>query len=190
MKRLHQMHPVLGATALPPWRNSIKITTRSHPRRSAPRVLFLCTCALFAACTSAYPQTAAPLIDPAPMFAPGLYETESRNSALPSQPVKSRACVALASYDAFRDETMSQYRKSPQLMKNCRLSDTTTLKNGFTFQMQCAGTKTILTYEFEKDLVRSTIQVINEAAPKYSSSILTLMRRVGDCPGQETGKAP
>ena len=27
-----------------------------------------------------------------------------------------------------------------------------------------------------------------EAAPKYSSSILTMMRRTGDCPNQETGK--
>src|SRR5262249_51517999 len=44
------------------------------------------------------------------------------------------------------------------------------------------GTKTILTYEFEKDLVRGTIHTQIEAAPKYSSAILTLMRRIGDCP--------
>jgi hypothetical protein len=37
--------------------------------------------------------------------------------------------------------------------------------------------------------VRSTIQTFIEPAPKYSSSILIMMRRVGDCPGQEQGKA-
>jgi hypothetical protein len=41
-----------------------------------------------------------------------------------------------------------------------------------------------------KDLVRGTIDTLIESAPKYSSSILILMRRVGDCPGPEQGKAP
>ena len=56
--------------------------------------------------------------------------------------------------------------------------------------MQCKGTKTVLTYEFGKDLVRGTIHMLIEAAPNYSSSILTLMRRIGDCPDQKKGKAP
>ena len=59
----------------------------------------------------------------------------------------------------------------------------------FAFAMQCKGTKTVLTYEFGKDLVRGTIQTLIQPAPKYSSSILIMMRRVGDCPGQEKGKA-
>jgi hypothetical protein len=37
--------------------------------------------------------------------------------------------------------------------------------------------------------VRGTIQTLIEAAPKYSSSILTMMRRIGDCPDQPKGKA-
>jgi hypothetical protein len=50
--------------------------------------------------------------------------------------------------------------------------------------MQCQGTKTVLAYEFDKDLVRFTIDTLIESAPKYSSSILTTMRRIGDCPAQ------
>jgi hypothetical protein len=156
--------------------------------RALPCVLFLGACAMFFACSSARAQTATPPIEPKPVFMPGLYETESRNSAFPDQPVKSRACIASSGYDAFRDETMAQYRKSP--VKDCRLSDTRTTKSGFAFEMQCNGTKTALTYEFEKDLVRGTIDTLIESAPKYSSSILILMRRVGDCPGPEQGKAP
>lgn len=58
--------------------------------------------------------------------------------------------------------------------------------------MQCKGTKTVLTYEFGKDangkeIVRGTIQNLIEAEPKYSSSILIMMRRVGECPTQKPG---
>ena len=156
--------------------------------RAWPRVIFLSLCAVFFASSSASPQTSVPLGEPKPVFLPGMYETESRNSAFQNQPVKSRTCVASADYDAFRDETMAQYQKSPQFARDCRLSETRALKNGFAFAMQCKGTKTILTYEFEKDLVRGTIHTQIEAAPKYSSAILTLMRRIGDCPRQEQGK--
>jgi hypothetical protein len=160
---------------------------RPHRLRSAPRLLAGCAFAIVVACGPARAQPAAPLIEPKPVFVPGLYETESRNSAFKNQPVKSRTCIASADYDAFRDETMAQYRKAPQFVKDCRLSDTKALKNGFAFAMQCKGTKTVLTYLFEKDLVRGTIETLIEAAPKYSSSILTVMRRVGDCPGQGKG---
>jgi hypothetical protein len=152
------------------------------------RVLFPCACALLAACSLTHAQTSVPLLEPKPVFTPGMYETESRNSAFQDQPVKSRTCIASADYDAFRDDTMAQYQKAPQFQKDCRLSDTRTLKNGFAFAMQCKGTKTILTYEFGKDLVRGTIQTLIESAPKYSSSILTMMRRIGDCPDQIPGK--
>jgi hypothetical protein len=148
----------------------------------------LAVCAIFFACSTARPQTAVPLLEPKPVFTPGLYETESRNSAFQDQPAKSRTCIASSSYDTFRDETMAQYQNSPQFVKDCRLSDTRTLKNGFAFAMQCKGTKTVLTYEFGKDLVRGTIETLIESAPQFSSSILTMMRRVGDCPGQEQGK--
>jgi len=150
--------------------------------RALARVLFLGVGAIFFVCSSARSQTAIPPIEPKPVFMPGLYETESRNSAFQDQAVKSQACIASSDYDAFRDETMAQYQKSPQFVKDCRLSDTTTIKNGFAFAMQCKGTKTILTYEFGKGLVRGTIDTLIEDAPKYSSSILILMRRVGDCP--------
>jgi hypothetical protein len=159
----------------------------SHRAREAFHLLF-CACAVFATCSLARAQTAVPLLEPKPVFVPGMYETESRNSAFPNQPVKSRTCIKSADYDAFRDETMAQYQKAPQFVKDCRLSETKALRNGFAFAMQCKGTKTILTYEFGKDLVRGTIQTLIEAAPQYSSSILTLLKRVGDCADQQQGK--
>jgi hypothetical protein len=150
--------------------------------------LALVCAVFFAACGAPHAQTAVPLLEPKPVFTPGMYETESRNSAFQNQPAKSTTCIPSADFDAFRDETMAQYRASPQFVKDCRLSDTRTIKNGFAFAMQCKGTKTILTFEFGKDLVRGTIETLIEAAPKYSSSILTMMRRIGDCPGQKSGK--
>jgi hypothetical protein len=152
-------------------------------------------CVLFSAlCAGARAQTSAPLLEPKPVFVPGMYETEARNSAFKNHPVTSKTCVASADYDAFRDETMAQYQKADNVKKDCTLSDIRTLKNGFAFAMACKGTKTILTYEFGKDgdgtaLVRGTIQNLIAAAPKYSSSILIMMRRVGDCPGQTPAKA-
>jgi hypothetical protein len=125
-------------------------------------------------------QTAAPPLEPKPTFSPGMYETEARNSAIPNAPVKSRLCIASADYDAFRDQEIYQYRKSDLAKQGCKLGDTETLKNGFAFTWLCPGTKSTLTYEFSKDLVRQTIQML--IAPKQSSSILTMMRRVGDCP--------
>ena len=133
-------------------------------------------------------QTAAPLLAPKPVFTPGTYETESRNSAFQDHPVKSEVCITSADYDAFRDETMAQYQRSPQFVKDCQLSETRTLPNGTGFAMRCKGTKTVLTYHFGKDMVSSTIQTLIVNAPKYSSSILTMMRRIGDCPGQQHGR--
>jgi hypothetical protein len=153
------------------------------------RSLLASACILAALASAASAQTSVPLLEPKPTFVPGMYETESRNSAFKDTPIKSKVCVASADFDAFRDETMAQYQKADNVKKDCTLSDTKTMKNGFAFAMQCKGTKTILTYEFGKDLVRGTIQNLIEAAPKYSSKILIMMRRVGDCPGQEKGKA-
>ncbi len=144
--------------------------------------------ALAALASAAGAQTAVPLLEPKPSFVPGLYETESRNSAFQDQPVKSRTCIGSADFDAFRDETIAQYQKASQFSKDCRLSDTESLTNGFAFAMQCKGTKTILTFRFAKDLVSGAIETLIVDAPKYSSSILTMMRRVGDCPGQAPGK--
>jgi hypothetical protein len=149
--------------------------------------LTVCTAAL-AALAAARAQTAVPLLEPKPGFVPGLYETESRNSAFQDQPVKSKTCIASADFDAFRDETMAQYQKAPQFAKDCRLSETRSLPNGFAFAMQCKGSKTILTFHFAKDLVNSTIETLIVDAPKYSSSILTMMRRIGECPGQAPGR--
>lgn len=144
---------------------------------------------LFALASAAGAQTtSAPLLEPKPVFVPGLYETESRNSHFQDQPVKSQTCIPSADFDAFRDETMAQYQKSPQFVKDCKLSETKSLPNGFAFAMQCKGSKTVLTFRFGKDMVSSTIENLIVAAPKYSSSILTMMRRIGDCPGQPSGK--
>ena len=112
-------------------------------------------------------QSPAPLLEPKPVFAPGLYQTESRNSAFQDQPVKSETCIASADFDAFRQETMAQYQTSPQFVKDCQLSDTRTLPNGFAFAMQCKGSKTILTYRFGKDMVSGTIDTLIVSAPKY-----------------------
>jgi hypothetical protein len=144
---------------------------------------------VFAALVSpAGAQPAAPLLEPKPTFVPGLYETESRNSAFKDQPVKSKTCIASTDFDAFRDETMAQYQKAPQFLNGCQLSDTRSFPNGFAFAMQCKGTKTVLTFRFTKDMVSTTIETLIVDAPKYSSSILTMMRRVGNCPGQTPGK--
>ena len=118
-------------------------------------------------------EASVPLLEPKPVFAPGMYETESRNSAFQNTPIKSRTCIASEDYEAFRRETMEQYQKSPQFVKDCQLSDTRSLPNGFAFAMQCKGTKTILTFRFGKDMVSSTIENLIEKMPKYSSSILT-----------------
>jgi hypothetical protein len=144
--------------------------------------------ALAALVSAAGAQTSAPLLGPKPPFVPGMYETESRNSAFQDTPIKSKSCIASADFDTFRAETMAQHQKSPQFAKDCQLSDTKTLSNGFAFAMQCKGVKTILTFHFAKDMVSSTIETLIVDAPKYSSSILTMMRRVGECPGQDPGK--
>ena len=91
--------------------------------------LFSLAAAAFAAlATTAAAQTSVPLLEPKPVFTPGMYETESRNSAFQDQPVKSTTCIASADFDAFRDETMAQYQASPQFVKDCKLSDTKSLR--------------------------------------------------------------
>jgi hypothetical protein len=157
--------------------------------KSVTKWLPVCTATFVALVATAGAQTSVPLLEPKPGFVPGLYETESRNSAFQDQPVKSTTCISSADFDAFRDETMAQYQKAPQFVKDCRLSDTKTLPNGFAFAMQCKGSKTVLTFHFSKDLMSSTIETLIVDAPKYSSSILTMMRRISDCPGQAPGKS-
>ena len=149
---------------------------------------------LVSAASPAAAQTSVPLLEPKPVFVPGMYETEARNSAFKNHPVTSKTCVPSADYDAFRDETMKAYNSADNIKVGCTLSETKTIKNGFAFAMQCKGSKQVLTYEFGKDadgreLVRGTIQTFMQAAPKYSSSILIMMRRVGECPGQTPTKA-
>jgi hypothetical protein len=53
--------------------------------------------------------------------------------------------------------------------------------------MDCKGAKTVITFRFSKDLVAQTIETLIPQHKAASSSILTMMRRVGDCPNQ---KAP
>lgn len=149
---------------------------------------------LVALAVPAYAQTTSvPLLEPKPVFVPGMYETEARNSRFQDHPVTSKSCVPSADYDAFRDETMKAYVTADNIKVGCNLSETKTIKNGFAFAMQCKGSKQVLTYEFGKDadgkeIVRGTIQNFMQGAPKYSSSILIMMRRIGECPGQMPGK--
>jgi hypothetical protein len=142
--------------------------------------LLISSLIMLAVVSAAGAQTAAPPLEPKPAFSPGMYETEARNAAIPNTPVKSRLCIASADYDAFRDNEIDQYRKSDLVKQGCKLGDTETLNNGFGFAWVCPGSKSTLTYAFSKDLVQQTIEVVVAAAPKQS--ILTTMRRVGDCP--------
>jgi hypothetical protein len=138
--------------------------------------LLLWTCALVLAASAARAQAAPP-------FAPGLYETESRNSALPNSPVKATVCMKFADYAAFRDETMASYRAAPpQFKQDCRLGELREIKDGFTLSMQCQSVTSVLTYAFEPDLVRLTTLTLMGNATKPLATILTTMRRVGDCP--------
>jgi hypothetical protein len=155
-----------------------------------PKRFLASLCGVAALTSVASAQTAVPLLEPKPVFEPGMYETEARNSRFKDQPAKSRTCVASADFDAFRDETMKSYVTADNIKVGCALSETKTIKNGFAFAMQCKGSKQILTYEFGKEekgdhLVRGTIQTFMKDATKYSSSILIMMRRVGECPGQD-----
>lgn len=135
-------------------------------------------------------QTAAPLSGLKPIFVPGMYENESRNSRFQKEGVKSKVCIASADFDAFRNETMAQYLKSPQFLKACQLSDTKSLPDGFAFAMDCKEDKIIIAFHFAKDFVSSTTRTLIVRRHEFSSEILTLSRRVGDCPGQTPpGKA-
>jgi hypothetical protein len=133
-------------------------------------------------------QTAAPLLEPKPAFAPGYYETEGRNSHFPQSGPKAKVCIASADFDAFRRETIDQYLKSPQFMKTCDLSESKLLPDGFAFAMDCRQTKIVSVFHFSKDMVSDEMATIIPAAPTASSKILTIMHRIGDCPDKPAGK--
>ncbi len=56
---------------------------------------------------------------------------------------------------------------------------------GCAFAMDCNGAKTIITFRFAKDLVSQTIETLITGYKAASSSILTMMHRVGDCPDEK-----
>jgi len=159
----------------------------SHPRLTsyAPCLLTVIASICLASSALAEDAQSAPLLGPKPVFVPGLYETESRNSHFQGEPVKAKVCIASADFDHFLAETMAQYRSALQFSNGCALSQTASLANGFALAMACPGVKTVMTYRFSKDLVAQTIENFIKSAPSASSSILTMMRRVGDCPRQE-----
>jgi hypothetical protein len=101
-----------------------------------------------------------------------------------TQPVTAKVCVNSVDFEHFLDETLRQYQSSADFNKSCTLGDTKRTPDGFAFAMDCKGSKTILTFHFSKDLVAQTQQNLILANKSASSSILTMMRRVGDCPGQ------
>src|ERR1700733_2351914 len=133
-------------------------------------------------------QTAAPLLEPKPTFAPGYYETESRNSHFPQSGPNAKVCMTSVDFDAFRRETIDQYLKSPQFTKACELSETKLLPDGFAFAMDCKQTKIVSVFHFSKDMVSDEMAIDIPAAPTASSKILTVMHRIGDCPGKPGGK--
>lgn len=130
-------------------------------------------------------EDSVPLAGPKPTFNPGMYESESRNSHFQDQPATSKTCIGSADFDHFRDETLQQYRSNPAFTKTCTLGDTKQMADGFAFAMACRGAKTVITFRFSKDLVAQTIETLIEGHRAASSSILTMMKRVGDCPGQK-----
>jgi hypothetical protein len=164
--------------------NSAKISGNLKRRILRP---FLATLAFVLVAPTAAAQNSAWIHGPKPVFVPGLYESESRNSHFQSEPSKAQVCIASVDFDAFLADTMAQYRSAPQFSKGCSLSETTQLPNGFALAMACPGVKTVMTYQFSKDQVASTIENLILKHKASSSSILTMMRRIGDCPGQ---KAP
>ena len=87
---------------------------------------------------------------------------ELRNSAF--QPVKSRACIGSADFDAFRDEA-SAIPEGAAILERLPTPRHKSLTNGLAFAMQCKGTKTILTFHFAKDFVRSAIETLIVDAP-------------------------
>ena len=147
----------------------------------------LAAIAVVLAASAAVAQNSAWVHGPKPVFVPGLYESESRNSHFQNMPSKATVCIASADFDAFVADTMAQYRSADQFKKGCSLSETTPLTNGFAIAMACPGVKNVVTYHFSKDQVASTIETVILAHKPSSSSILSMMRRIGDCEGQ---KAP
>jgi hypothetical protein len=142
----------------------------------------------FVLCSSAaVAQDAVPIPQPKPVFVPGLYDSESRNSHFQGQPAKAQVCITSADFDSFQAETLQQYRANPQFTKTCTLGETKSTPDGFAFAMDCREAKTIVTFRFAKDLVAQTIETVIVRHKASSSSILTMMRRIGDCPAQ---KAP
>jgi hypothetical protein len=129
-------------------------------------------------------QDAVPFAGPRPVFVPGLYQTESRNSHFRNQPATAKVCVNSVDFDHFLDETVRQYQSSADFNKSCMLGETRRMPDGFAFAMDCKSSKTIISFRFSKDLVAQTIENLIPAHKSASSSILTMMRRVGDCPGQ------
>ncbi len=128
---------------------------------------------------------AAPAAGGDPVFMPGMYETESRNSRFQNAPVKARVCIHSADFETFVADTMKQYRSSPQFARACKLGETRRTEDGFAFAMDCRGSKSIVTFHFSRDLVAQTVDNLIEKRRSASSSILTMMRRIGDCEGQK-----
>lgn len=120
-----------------------------------------------------------------PVFVPGMYESESRNSQFQDQPVKSQVCIASSDFDTFMNDTLEQYRSAPHFTKACTLGETKRTADGFAFAMDCGEAKTIVTFKFSKDLVAQTIDTLIVRYKEASSSILTLLRRIGECPPGE-----
>ncbi len=89
--------------------------------RSVVHLIIALACFATSAVAQDNPQSA-PLLGPKPVFVPGMYESESRNSHFQTTPIKSKACLTSADYDHFLADTMAQYRASPQFDKTCALS--------------------------------------------------------------------
>jgi hypothetical protein len=95
-------------------------------------------------------QDSVPFAGPRPVFVPGLYQTESRNSHFQNQPVTARVCVNSADFDHFLDETVRQYQSSADFNNSCALGDTKRTPDGFAFAMACKGSKTIISFRFPR----------------------------------------
>lgn len=152
------------------------------------RIRFAAVGFLFASVVVVSAQTAAPLLEPKPVFVSGYYETESRNSHFPKSGPKAKVCISSVDFDAFQKETIDQYKASPQFMKACHLSSNLQTKDGFAFAMDCGRTRVTNVFHFSKDMVIDEMRTEILDSPKTSSNILTIMRRVGECPDGQSGR--
>ncbi len=118
-----------------------------------------------------------------PVFTPGIYQSESRNSKFPDTGAKTAVCISSASAEDFINDTRKQYESTPHFLKACTLGPTMRVYQGYAFAMDCKGSGQLLTFRFTGDLIISEIATQITRSKKHSSTSVTFLKRVGNCSG-------